>query len=83
MNLWTRFQVSSPRGYIKDLKFEIRQVNATINELATDQAGDITYLHQEIVELKNQIQIQNLFLNILILIIQNPVHLNLIFTNLI
>jgi len=40
----------------KDLRFEIRQVNATINELATDQAGDITYLHQEIVELKNQIQ---------------------------
>ena len=40
----------------KDLRFEIRQVNATINELATDQAGDITYLHQEIVELKSQIQ---------------------------
>ena len=40
----------------KDLKFEIRQVNATINELATDQAGDITYLHQEIVDLKSQIQ---------------------------
>ena len=41
----------------KDLKFEIRQVNATINELATDQAGDITYLHQEIVELKENIKI--------------------------
>jgi len=40
----------------KDLKFEIRQVNATINELATDQAGDITYLHQEMVELKSQMQ---------------------------
>jgi hypothetical protein len=40
----------------KDLKFEIRQINATINELATDQGGDITYLHQEIVELKQQIQ---------------------------
>ena len=25
----------------KDLKLEIRQVNATINELASDQAGDI------------------------------------------
>ena len=41
----------------KDLRFEIRQVNATINELATDQAGDITYLHQEIVELKENIKI--------------------------
>ncbi len=40
----------------KDLKFEIRQVNSTINELATDQAGDITYLHQEMVELKSQMQ---------------------------
>jgi cell division protein FtsB len=40
----------------KDLKFEIRQVNATINELATDQAGDIRYLHQEVIELKEQIQ---------------------------
>jgi len=40
----------------KDLRFEIRQVNATINELAADQAGDITYLHQEIVELKGQIE---------------------------
>ena len=41
----------------KDLKFEIRQVNATINERATGQAGDITYLHQEIVELKENIKI--------------------------
>jgi|TARA_R110001592_G_scaffold115592_1_gene316164 uncharacterized protein YpmS len=41
----------------KDLKFEIRQVNSTINELATDQAGDIRYIHQEVVELKEQIQI--------------------------
>ena len=44
----------------KDLRFEIRQVNATINELATDQAGDITYLHQEIVELKSQISKRSL-----------------------
>ena len=40
----------------KDLRFEIRQVNANINELAADQACDIKYLHQEIVELKEQIE---------------------------
>ena len=41
----------------KDLRFEIRQVNATINELATDQAGDIRYLHQEVVEEENSEQL--------------------------
>ena len=40
----------------KDLRFEIRQGNANINELAADQAGDIKYLHQKIVELKEQIE---------------------------
>jgi len=40
----------------KDLRFEIRQVNANINELAADLAGDIKYLHQEVVELKEQIE---------------------------
>tara|TARA_B100000780_G_C20794858_1_gene315644 strand:- start:322 stop:507 length:186 start_codon:yes stop_codon:yes gene_type:complete len=43
----------------KDLKLEIRQVNATINELASDQAGDIRFLHQELVELREQVDTQN------------------------
>jgi hypothetical protein len=43
----------------KELKFEIRHVHALINELAADQAGDIRFLHQELMELKERVSTQD------------------------
>jgi len=36
----------------KQLKFEMKEIHATIHELANDLGGDIRYLHQEITELR-------------------------------
>jgi len=41
----------------KQLKFEIKEVHSQINELASDLGGDIRYLHQEISELRETIEI--------------------------
>lgn len=41
----------------KQLKFEMKEVQATIHELANDLGGDIRYLHQEISELRETIDI--------------------------
>ena len=41
----------------KQLKFEIKEVHSSINELANDLGGDIRYLHQEISELRETIDL--------------------------
>jgi len=41
----------------KQLKFEIKEVHSSIHELANDLGGDIRYLHQEISELRETIDI--------------------------
>lgn len=41
----------------KQLKFEIKEVHSSIHELANDLGGDIRYLHQEISELRETIEI--------------------------
>ena len=48
----------SIRMYIdeKQLKFEIKEVHSQIHELANDLGGDIRYLHQEISELRETIE---------------------------
>ena len=43
--------------YIAILKFEIKEVHSSIHELANDLGGDIRYLHQEISELRETIDI--------------------------
>ena len=39
----------------KQLKFEIKEVHSSIHELANDLGGDIRFLHQEISELRETI----------------------------
>ena len=39
----------------QDLKLEIREVNATINQVANDQGGDIQYLHHMVQELQQTV----------------------------
>ena len=48
----------SIRMYIdeKQLKFEMKEVHSQIHELANDLGGDIRYLHQEISELCETIE---------------------------
>ena len=41
----------------KQLKFEIKEVHSSIHELAKDLGGDIRYLHQEISELRETIDL--------------------------
>tara|TARA_R100000231_G_scaffold117234_2_gene87470 strand:- start:4 stop:189 length:186 start_codon:yes stop_codon:yes gene_type:complete len=41
----------------KQLKFEIKEVHSSIHELANDLGGDIRYLHQEISDLRETIDI--------------------------
>ena len=41
----------------KQLKFEIKEVHSSIHELANALGGDIRYLHQEISELRETIEI--------------------------
>ena len=41
----------------KQLKFEIKEVHSSIHELANDLGGDIRFLHQEISELRETIDI--------------------------
>tara|TARA_Y100001938_G_C8086300_1_gene432272 strand:+ start:1239 stop:1424 length:186 start_codon:yes stop_codon:yes gene_type:complete len=41
----------------KQLKFEIKEVHSSIHELANDLGGDIRYLHQEISELRETIDL--------------------------
>ena len=41
----------------KQLKFEIKEVHSSIHELANDLGGDIRYLHQEISELRETIEL--------------------------
>lgn len=41
----------------KQLKFEMKEVHSQIHELANDLGGDIRYLHQEISELRETIEI--------------------------
>jgi len=40
----------------KQLKFEIKEVHSSIHELANDLGGDIRFLHQEISELRETIE---------------------------
>ena len=41
----------------KQLKFEMKEVHSQIHELANDLGGDIRYLHQEISELRETIEL--------------------------
>ena len=41
----------------KQLKFEIKEIHSSIHELANDLGGDIRFLHQEISELRETIDI--------------------------
>ena len=41
----------------KQLKFEIKEVHSSIHELANDLGCDIRYLHQEISDLRETIDI--------------------------
>jgi len=41
----------------KQLKFEMKEVHSQIHELANDLGGDIRYLHQEISELRDTVEI--------------------------
>ena len=41
----------------KQLKFEIKEEHSSIHELANDLGGDIRYLHQEISELRETIDL--------------------------
>lgn len=41
----------------KQLKFEMKEVHSQIHELANDLGGDVRYLHQEISELRETIEI--------------------------
>lgn len=41
----------------KQLKFEMKEVHSKIHELANDLGGDIRYLHQEISELREMVDI--------------------------
>ncbi len=41
----------------KQLKFEIKEVHSSIHELANDLGGDIRYLHQEISELRETLDL--------------------------
>lgn len=41
----------------KQLKFEMKEVHSSIHELANDLGGDIRYLHQEISELRETIEL--------------------------
>ena len=41
----------------KQLKIEIKEVHSSIHELANDLGGDIRYLHQEISELRETIDL--------------------------
>ena len=45
--------------YVDDrqLKFEMKEVHSQIHELANDLGGDIRYLHQEISELRETIDL--------------------------
>ena len=45
--------------YVDDrqLKFEMKEVHSQIHELANDLGGDIRYLHQEISELRESLEI--------------------------
>jgi polyhydroxyalkanoate synthesis regulator phasin len=40
----------------KQLKFEIKEVHSSIHELANDLGGDIRFLHQEISELRETVE---------------------------
>ena len=40
----------------KQLKFEMKEVLSQIHELANDLGGDIRYLHQEISELREAVE---------------------------
>lgn len=41
----------------KQLKFEMKEIHANIHELANDLGGDIRYLHQEISELREALDL--------------------------
>ena len=41
----------------KQLKFEMKEMHSKIHELANDLGGDIRYLHQEISELRETIDL--------------------------
>ena len=41
----------------KQLRFEIKEVHSSIHELANDLGGDIRFLHQEISELREQVEL--------------------------
>jgi len=41
----------------KQLKFEMKEVHSQIHELANDLGGDIRYLHQEISELRETVDL--------------------------
>ena len=40
----------------KYVRMEAKELQQTIHELANDLGGDIRYLHQELTELRNQVQ---------------------------
>ena len=40
----------------KQLEFEMKEVHSQIHELANDLGGDIRYLHQEISELREAVE---------------------------
>ena len=41
----------------KELKFQLREQQSSLHELATDLGGDIRYLHQEISELQDTVKL--------------------------
>lgn len=40
----------------KYLKMEVKELREQINSLASDLSGDIRYLHQELIQLKEELQ---------------------------
>jgi hypothetical protein len=41
----------------KELKFQLREQQSSLHELATDLGGDIRYLHGEISELRDTVKL--------------------------
>lgn len=41
----------------QELKFQLREHQSSLHELATDLGGDIRYLHQEITELRDTVKL--------------------------
>jgi chaperonin cofactor prefoldin len=41
----------------KELKFQLREHQSSLHELATDLGGDIRYLHSEISELQDTVKL--------------------------